>query len=88
MKNSYRVQSNPEVGHNRNLTYLKSTEELLGIVGFCEPVFSTAECGPANEEEKDSAPQERTHLLHIYASSPEPTPWEFAQDGKQDERGR
>ncbi len=79
MKNSYRVQSNPEIAHNGNLMDAKNKEELLGMLGFCEPLFSTMECSQANEEEEVSVPQESSqYYQHLSRSYPEPRRVEIA----------
>jgi hypothetical protein len=77
MKNSYRVRNNPEIDHNNNLTDLKNKEELLGMLGFCEPLFSAAECGKGNEEEKVSVPQEDNQLFYLSGNVPEWGPVEI-----------
>jgi hypothetical protein len=64
MKNSYHVRSNAEIAHNGNLMVVKNKEELLRMLGFCEPLFPTAECGRANEEGRVSVPQEGSQHLH------------------------
>ncbi len=71
MKNSYRVQSNPETAHNGNLMAVKNKEELLGMLGFCEPLFSTMECSQTNEEEEVSVPQESSQYQHLPCGYPE-----------------
>jgi hypothetical protein len=77
MKSSYRVRGNPEIAHNVNLIDFRNGKELLGVPRFCEPLFSNAECGQANEEERVSVPQEGSQVAHVSGSFPELSPVEI-----------
>jgi hypothetical protein len=52
MKDTFRFRGNPETLRNGNFCDLRSKEELLVMIGFCEPSFEASELKQADEKLK------------------------------------
>jgi hypothetical protein len=70
MKRTYRFQLDPEISHNGNLRdFGNHKEELLEMIGFCEPGFETIECSQADRKEEISVcsvGSESGHHLSVF----------------------